>query len=70
MEVRLGKYKHFKGNLYQVLAVAKHSETCEEYVVYKALYGNQEIWIRPKEMFFEKIERDGVWLSRFEYIVE
>ena len=50
--------------------MAKHSETCEEYVVYKALYGNQEIWIRPKEMFFEKIERDGVWLSRFEYIGE
>lgn len=70
MDVRLGKYKHYKGNLYEVLGVAKHSETCEEYVVYKALYKEQELWIRPKEMFMEKIEKNGKWISRFEYVGE
>lgn len=68
MEIKTGKYRHFKGNVYEVLGVASHSETGEEYVVYKALYGEQKLWIRPKKMFIEKIERDGVAVPRFEYL--
>ena len=68
MEIKTGKYRHFKGNVYEVLGVASHSETGEEYVVYKALYGEQKLWIRPKMMFIEKIERDGVAVPRFEYL--
>lgn len=68
MEIKTGKYRHFKGNVYEVLGVAAHSETGEEYVVYKALYGEQKLWIRPKKMFLEKIERDGVAVPRFEYL--
>lgn len=64
------KYKHFKGNEYLVLYIAKHSETLEEMVVYQALYGERGIWVRPLEMFLEKIERDGNIFNRFEEIVE
>jgi len=68
-EVQIGGlYRHFKGNEYKVIGVAKHSETLEEFVVYQALYGEHGIWIRPKEMFFQKIERDGKMIPRFEYI--
>lgn len=66
--IKLGKYKHFKGGEYEVLRVAKHSETKEEFVVYKALYGEGEMWIRPLKMFTEEIERDGKKFLRFEYI--
>lgn len=66
--VRIGKYRHFKGNQYEVIGVAKDSETLEEMVVYKALYGNGELWVRPKEMFEEVIEKDGEKLRRFEPI--
>lgn len=66
--LKLGKYKHFKGKEYEVLAIAKHSETLEEYVVYKALYGNYDIWIRPLKMFEETITRDNKTIKRFEYI--
>ena len=69
-EVKLGKYRHFKGNEYEVIGVAKHSETLEEFVVYRALYGNREIWVRPKEMFLEKVNKDGKLVSRFEYLGE
>ena len=62
------KYRHFKGNEYELLYIAKHSETLEEYVVYRALYGDCEVWIRPKEMFFEEIPRDGKTFRRFEPI--
>lgn len=65
MTVKKGIYRHFKGNLYEVLEVARHSETMEEFVVYKALYGEQGIWIRPLDMFDETIERDGITLKRF-----
>lgn len=58
-------YRHFKGNIYKVLHVAKHSETQEEYVVYQAMYGNRDIWIRPKSMFEETITRDGITMKRF-----
>ena len=67
-EIRLGKYKHFKGGMYEVLGIAKHSENLEEFVVYKALYGEKELWIRPKEMFLEEIERTGKKVKRFEFI--
>ena len=52
-------YRHFKGNVYRVLHIAKHSETLEEMVVYQAMYGERSIWVRPKSMFEEEIERDG-----------
>ena len=68
--IKLGKYKHFKGNEYEVIAIAKHSETLEDYVVYKALYGEYGIWIRPLSMFEETITRDGKTYKRFEYISE
>jgi hypothetical protein len=64
------KYKHFKGKKYLVLHVAKHSETLEEMVVYQALYGEYGIWVRPLDMFLEKIERDGIVFNRFEEIIE
>lgn len=60
-----GMYRHFKGNLYEVLMIAKHSETEEEYVVYRACYGEGGIWIRPLTMFDEVIERDGIKVARF-----
>ena len=66
--MKLGKYRHFKGNEYEVLAVAKHSETMEKMVVYKALYGEEEIWVRPLSMWDEEITRDGKTFKRFEYI--
>ena len=68
MEIKLGRYRHFKGNEYELLGVAKHSETLEEYVIYRALYGDKGLWIRPKEMFFEKVTRDGKIFNRFEYL--
>ncbi len=65
-----GIYRHFKGNLYQVFYVAKHSETQEDMVVYKALYGEQGMWVRPLAMFDETIERDGKTIKRFEFVQE
>lgn len=67
-EIKLGKYRHFKGNEYEVIAIAKHSETTEDYVVYKALYGDGGMWVRPASMWNEIIERDGVTYKRFTYI--
>ena len=61
-------YRHFKGNIYRVLHIAKHSETLEEMVVYQAMYGNRDIWVRPLSMFEEVIERDGKTFRRFEPI--
>ena len=65
----IGKYyKHFKGNIYRVLHIAKHSETHEDMIVYQAMYGERGIWVRPKTMFEETIERDGKIIRRFEEI--
>ena len=61
-------YRHFKGNIYRVLYIAKHSETLEEMVVYQAMYGERGVWVRPKAMFEEIIERDGKSFRRFEEI--
>lgn len=72
-EVKLGKYKHFKGNFYEVIGVATHSETGEELIVYRALYdvpghGMNSLWVRPKDMFIEMVEVDGEKVSRFKFI--
>ena len=60
-----GKYRHFKGNEYEVLYIAKHSETMEDMVVYRALYGEHGIWVRPASMWNETITRDGKTFRRF-----
>ncbi len=60
-----GRYRHFKGNEYQVLGLARHSETEEELVVYRALYGDGGLWVRPAEMWNETVERDGRTYRRF-----
>lgn len=65
MELTPGKYRHFKGNEYELLYVAKHSETLEPMVVYRALYGEQGIWVRPADMWTEHVERDGYCGPRF-----
>ena len=60
-----GKYRHFKGGEYEVLHVAKHSETGEEMVVYRALYGEGQVWVRPISMWNETVQKDGKNISRF-----
>lgn len=68
--IKKGTYKHYKGNMYQVLYIANHSETLEKMVVYKALYGEGEIWVRPASMWEEEIEINGKTVKRFELIKE
>ena len=68
--VKCGRYRHFKGNEYRVLGTAKHSETQEELVVYQALYGTQELWVRPAKMWHETVEREDYRGPRFVYIGE
>ena len=68
--MKKGVYRHFKGAYYQVLEVAVHSETNEQYVVYQALYGEQKWFVRPLEMFAETVERDGKKMPRFCYVGE
>lgn len=63
--IPLGRYRHFKGNEYEVLGVAKHSETLEPFVVYRPHGGDRGLWIRPAGMFLETVERDGVMVPRF-----
>jgi hypothetical protein len=65
--MQLGTYLHYKGNRYQVIGVAKHSETEQPLVVYRALYGAQELWARPKTMFLEKVTVNGQEVPRFAY---
>lgn len=66
----LGKYEHYKGKQYEVIGIAKHSETLEEVVVYKALYGERRLWMRPLKMFLEEVEVNGKKMPRFKYVGE
>ena len=66
--IKPGRYRHFKGNEYEVIGTAKHSETLEEMVVYRALYGEFGLWVRPAKMWEETVERDGKTYQRFTYI--
>lgn len=66
--IKPGLYRHFKGNMYQVLYLARHSETEEEMVVYRALYGERGVWVRPASMWSETVERDGKSFQRFSYV--
>lgn len=63
-----GIYRHYKGNLYELIDVANHSETLEKMVVYRALYGEKELWVRPASMWNETVNVDGKEVVRFEYI--
>lgn len=69
-ELKLGRYRHFKGKEYQLIGVAQHSETLEAMVVYRALYGAHGLWVRPAAMWSETVERDGYCGPRFTYIGE
>ena len=66
MSLELGRYKHYKGNEYEVIGEARHSETLEPMVVYRALYGDHGLWVRPLAMFVENVVIDGVTKPRFE----
>ena len=68
--MKRGVYRHFKGNLYQLLDVARHSETGEKMVIYRALYGERGLWVRPAAMWDEVIERDGRQYWRFTYVAD
>ena len=67
-EIKIGRYRHFKGNEYEVLYLAKHSESLEDMVVYRALYGAHGVWVRPASMWNETVEREGKTYKRFTYI--
>ena len=69
-EIRPGKYRHFKGNEYEVIGIAKHSEDLSPMVVYRALYGEGGLWVRPAHMWNEIVERDGKCFPRFTYLEE
>lgn len=68
--IKPGRYRHFKGNEYEVLGIAHHSETMEEMVVYRALYGEGGLWVRPAKMWTETVEHAGLVVPRFSYIGE
>lgn len=73
MDIKLGKYRHYRGHEYEVIGLARHSETLEELVVYRALYHSPEfganaLWTRPRAMFLETVVIDGKEVPRFEYI--
>ena len=68
--MKSGRYRHYKGNEYIVIGVARHSETDEELVVYRPDYGEQGLWVRPKEMFLETVEVDGKQVLRFQFLGE
>ena len=70
MDIRIGKYRHFKGNEYRVIGIASHSETLEPMVVYQALYCQQGLWVRPASMWNEQVERDGYCGPRFIFVEE
>lgn len=70
MELKPGIYRHFKGNRYELIGIAKHSETLEPMVVYRALYGERGLWVRPAAMWTETVDRDGYLGPRFAYVGE
>lgn len=68
--IPLGKYKHYKGNDYQVIDIATHSETLEKLVVYQKLYDDHSLWVRPLAMFIETVEINGETVPRFRWVGE
>lgn len=68
--MKLGKYRHFKGGEYELMGTVTHSETMEPMVLYRALYGQQGLWVRPIAMWDERVEHNGVTVSRFTYAGE
>ena len=70
MEIKSGKYRHFKGMEYHLIGVARHSETLQPMVVYRALYGEGGLWVRPAQMWTETVDRDDYHGPRFQYIGE
>ena len=69
-ELQPGRYRHFKGKEYELIGLARHSETMEEMVVYRPLYGEGGLWVRPASMWDEQVERDGYKGPRFAYVGE
>ena len=70
MDIKPGKYRHFKGNLYEVIGTARHSETMEPMVVYRALYGEGGLWVRPAAMWSEIVEKENCSGPRFQFLEE
>ena len=68
MNIKQGIYRHFKGNRYHILGVARHSEDGSKLVVYRPLYGAEGLWVRPVEMFLETVELNGQQVPRFEFL--
>ena len=68
--VKPGLYQHYKGNQYEVIDTVRHSETEETLVLYRALYGEKGLWVRPLEMFRESVNVDGLCIPRFEFVKE
>ena len=68
--ILLGRYRHYKGNFYEVIGIARHSETEEEMVVYRKLYGDHSLWVRPLGMFIEEVLVDGRMVPRFERVAD
>lgn len=68
--IKKGTYRHYKGNFYELIDIARHSESLEDVVIYRALYGDFGLWVRPLRMFIEEIENNGVIQKRFELINE
>lgn len=67
-EIKPGRYRHYKGNEYTVLGVARHSETLEQLVVYRQEYGDHGLWVRPATMFAEMVTQDGISIPRFNFL--
>ena len=70
MDIKPGKYRHFKGGEYELIGIARHSETLEPMVVYRALYGEFGVWVRPADMWNEEITRDGKMIRRFQRVAD
>ena len=67
-KIKIGKYRHYKGNMYEVLGIATHSEDESELVVYRTLYGNYDLWVRPLSMFTESVKIEGQDIARFAFV--